>query len=410
MRTKCLPKRTAITITALIIASGFCIHILSQLIGYEITGQGYPSCKEPNIVKSNYTKQYISGCSVPMYTASYTGAVSSKRRGCSLCSNNVFKDFHKKSKGFVSDGWWNVLKTAGEIKYASFQTPFCSFSQSEVVSPYIENCFASHGIKKLIILGDSNAQRTFQGLMEILSPAIHDCILLKTEKYIFMPDIRYYLPNGTYRKEDLSIKNRRCRSCNAAQHRCHYETTNYLGLKQRHDIVLEYIPMNFINDTSIRIKNPLPNASPTNYTHEFVFRDYLRNEYPEVIVVVPPCIHEVKAGNHLRGIYIKKALTNLIRVVKKHAPKRTHVFWVPYHHVISVNETQHVLRCNDALYEALEYDLKDATSKMHATLDTYRISCPFVELRRPKDQYHMLPKWYELISRHLLEQICNGLS
>lgn len=124
---------------------------------------------------------------------------------------------------------------------------------------------------------------------------------------------------------------------------------------------------------------------------------------PNIIISIP-CGHEwVRLQRNQK--FIKESLRHVIRDVKKYIPNTTQIYWVPYHYVALSGAIQAIHLCNKFIFDSAREYFKDSKSNMHATLDTYQLSCPFKDLR--KDSYHLKPVWYEVFGRQILQHICN---
>lgn len=365
----------------------------------------FPPCDGSETLWMNYTETAGKECSVPVYEETNERLYAYKNDISVLCNRHIFRKYHEQRTCFVSQGSWNLLRLGGRIRHAYFRTPFCSFSHQDFNFSSLSKCFASQRVRRILTLGDSNGRRTFDALKDIVSSSLRNCRMVNREQYNFMPDMNYYLGPGNYTNTaSIIVQKRRCRTCGAVQYKCYYGKGT-----QNYSLITEHVPMNFILDGSIRIRDKIRNVQPTNFTHEFIMRDYLRDKIPSIIIVMIPCGHERTKLLQGKKQYVKEALRQYIKDIKKYIPASTQIYWVPYHYIpVQVPfKPAHVHLCNEMVFDAIRDDLRDPTSNMHATLNTFPLSCPFKELRTPGDPVHMNQKWYELFSRQILQQICN---
>lgn len=369
-----------------------------------------PICLAFDKLSSNVTNTTRKGCSMSVFTSRNPKDYYSQNSSCPLCTSALFKDYYRTHSAFISDGYWDVLASGNEWS-ATFRPPFCSFTHRDLDSNFIMDCFSRRRVRKIVTFGDSNGRRTFFGLKAILATTgIKQCELVKEEEDNYFTNISYYLPAGTNIPSGyVSIGKRGCHSCNGRQFRCFYEKKDLSGLSRNTSIVLEHLPLSRIFDSSVRIVNSIAGFKPTNYTQEFLFRDYLgQTGQPDVVIIVTPFIHEVFAGLEKHGkLGLKVMIRNLVAILKKYLPTSTQVYWVPSQFIFGGSALAAVRRCNQDLYEALKAEVGAEGDSMHGTFDLLSMSCPLVELSLGNDPYHMHPKWYEVIGKHLLELHCH---
>ena len=370
------------------------------------------SCTSFDKLSSSPKNTTRKNCSVSVFKSTHQTDYYSLNSSCPLCTSALFKKYYRTHSAFIgADGYWDILTSGNKIRSATFRPPFCSFTRRDLDPNLIRTCFSKRRIRKIVTLGDSNGRMTFFGLKAILAAVGFDrCQLVKAEEDSYSTNISYYLPAGTFIPPGfVKIETRGCHSCNARQFRCIYENKEGSRLDHNTSIVLEHLPLSRIFDSTVRIVKPIADLRPTNYTQEFLFRDYLRaTGQPDVVIIVTPFLHEVRAGLKRHGkVGLKGMIRNLVRILKKYLPKSTQVYWVPSQYVFGGSELEEVRRCNQDLYEALKAEVGAVRSRMHGTLDLLSLSCPFVELSMRGDPYHMNPKWYEMIGKYLMELICN---
>ena len=349
-------------------------------------------------------------CSVSVFKRANQTEYYSINSSSPLCTRSLFKKYYRTNSAFMAEGYWDILTFRNRIKSATFLPPFCSFTRPDLDLNYIRKCFLRRKIKKIVMLGDSIGKMTFTGVMAVLaSSGIRQCEVMKAEEDAFITNISYYLPHGTVIPPGyVNIDSRPCHSCDAEQLRCFYKSKNNFVFSQT-SIVFEFLPLNYFIDSSVRIVKPIAGFRPTNYTQEFLFRDYLGSTgQPDVVIIVAPFLHEVRAGLQRHGkAGLKGMIRNLVTILNKYLPKSTQVYWVPSHYVFGGTELEPVRRCNQDLFDALKTEFGAVGNRMHGTLDLLSLSCPLVELRLSYDYYHMQAKFYKVIGKHLLELLCN---
>lgn len=186
-----------------------------------------------------------------------------------MCNKHLFKKYHERSSSFLSQGSWNLFRVDGKIRHAYFRTPFYSFSRLNLSDTYLDKCFSTQRVRRILAMGDSNGRNTFDAVKDMISFSRGPCRMVKKEHCNFLPNMSYYLGPGDYSNtSDIILRNRNCRTCAAVQHECYYGKGN-----EKQSFILEHLPMNFIVEGSIQIRKGIKNAQPTDFTHEFILRD-----------------------------------------------------------------------------------------------------------------------------------------
>ena len=373
-----------------------------------------PSCTAFDRLSFSAKNTTRENCSVSVFKSTNQTEYYSLNSSCPLCTSALFKKQYRTHSAFIADGYWDVLTSGNKIRSATFRPPFCSFTRRDLDPNVIRTCFSKRRIRKIVALGDSIGRMTFTGMKAVLaSSGVKQCDPVKVEKEGYYMNISYYLPPGKYvsSSDFVSIGRRGCHSCYGRQFRCFYENMDTFGRVHNASVVLEYLPLGLMFDSSVRILKPIAGFRPTNYTQEFLFRDYLgKNGQPDVVIIVAPFLHEVRAKLERHGkAGLKGSIRNLERILNKYLPRSTQVYWVPSHYIFggSAAELEAVRRCNQDLYEVVNAEVGAEGNRMHGTLDQLSLSCPLVELSLRNDPVHMQPKWYEIIGKHLLELLCN---
>lgn len=348
----------------------------------------------------------VMNCSVLVYYSIDQNDSASKSGTCAPCDKDLFKKYHSYSSDFLSDGFWNIETRKGKPNHLSFQPSICKFSTNPLDSKFITRCLAKRNITKIIIMGSSNGKRLVKGLVAVLRVAINSCKIIRQERSTiddFWPDLRYFLGKRKYNlTTDVVSIRRRCMTCKSELNECRYKVEN----KSR-TLVLEHLAMNEVFGNNMRVIRTIEDIQSTNNSQDIIFKYYLKDNYPDVLILVMPCIHEIFAKNvegGKNGARLKVLLQQFLDLLKKTVPKSTQIFWVPSHYFYPP-DLEKVRLCNDILFEVLKDEISAPDSNMHATLNLFEIGCSMNWLR--VDFAHMAPTWYHVISRHLMEQLCN---
>lgn len=167
--------------------------------------------------------------------------------------------------------------------------------------------------------------------------------------------------------------------------------------------------MNVISSDQMRIIRTIDDIKPTNSSNEIIFKHYLKDNYPDNLFLIMPCIHEILAKN-LRGgksgFRLTKHLQQFVNLLKTTVPKTTQIFWVPSQYFFWADAAK-IRLCNKVLFDTLKDEFAAPNSNIHATLDVFELGCSMRRFRLKNDRPHMARIWYTIIARHLIEQICN---
>lgn len=363
-------------------------------------------CRSSFISNTVRNMTSVANCTVLVYHSINQNNSASRSGTCAPCDKDLFKKYHSYSSDFLSDGFWNIETKKGKPDHFSFQPSICKFSTNPLDSKFVTKCLAERNITKIIIMGASNGKRLFNGLVSVLSVAINSCKKIRQERSTlddFWPDLRYYLGKRKYNlTTDVVSVRRRCMTCKAELIKCHYKVNN-----KRRTLVLEHLAMNEVFGNNMRVIRTIEDIQSTNNSQDIIFKYYLKDNYPDVLILVMPCIHEILANNvegGKSGARLKVLLQQFLDLLKKTVPKSTQIFWMPSHYFSPPN-LEKVRLCNEILFQVLKDEISALDSNMHGTLNLFELGCTMKCLRA--DHAHMTPTWYDVISSHLMEQLCN---
>lgn len=371
------------------------------------------NCRLSFLSNGHQNMTLSSNCTVPVYLSSEGSSATVMAGSCVPCDRKSFKNYHSQSSNFLSDGFWNIDVVKEKPKHFSFQPSFCKFSTKDLDSAYIRKCLSEKNVTKIITMGDSNGKRTFIGLKTILSSGIQNCKLIREErggKDRFWPGLHYYLGSRKYNlSQDVGSYRRMCMTCRAELNRCSYNVVKNSTSNQKRTLILEHLAMNELFGNNMRVFRTIQDMKPTNYTQEIIFNYYLKNSYPDILILIVPCVHEILASNldgGNAGARMRGLLGQLLTLLKNTVPKSTHIYWIPAHYFYGQYQEKTIL-CNKILFETLKSELSAPDTNMHATLGLFEIGCPMKWLRSNKDTVHMNPTWYTVVASHLMQQFCN---
>lgn len=381
------------------------------------------------------------------------------------CTNELFRSYFRSCGRFVVDVEW----TSGGKAIGVDGEPFdrrrptlrpgfglvvpglCRFAEGDVdVESMVHRVLTR--FSKIVTLGDSNGSRLFEALARFFAGAVDaKCDLVKAEPVSFEPEVDYYdhhqniYGNWTAMTDDrtgapsvdrfveIVARRRNCHSCASRQVACRWSDDGHGG-DQR--LVLEHLAMTRLRDDFLRVvRRPSTSSSstlmtttlPTNWTQEFLLRDYLAVAgYPQILIIVMPFIHDLqhaatstaasdrKSGGDTDVVRrLKRDLVAFASLVERHVPT-TDVYWItsgplpalrmtPYHRY-----RHQVVECNDALFRVLRQRLIDRRSRYFGFLDLYRLAAHVGGLEIDGDPVHVKTVWYETVARFLVELIGNS--
>ena len=321
------------------------------------------------------------------------------------CQWKLFRNYYLRHNYFPDEGHWE-LRSRG-YKEDRFVPGMCQLDSQEDIDWFL----LTKDYQKIVTLGDSIGKRYFQAILGLISSPSMQCVTVRQESMndINMPDIRYFMkgkpvPDGLFR-----IKLRTCYTCGGRYVKCQKRIDVTKG-QRRHTLTLEHIPLTHLNDTTLtttdvaqRSTDPIPEV---NNTVEFYFRSYLRKELPDVLIIIPPFVHE----RAIQTVNAVASLNKLIDLVRKYIPRWVKVVWMPqtsewkYNNSISKKNRTSVheknCRLNEALFRLVKPSIVDPASNWYGFYDLQSVNCPLSFLT--KDGLHMDQFYYVAIMKHLL--------
>ncbi len=165
----------------------------------------------------------------------------------------------------------------------------------------------------------------------------------------------------------------------------------------------------------VNLRNLTGSTNLTSY-QEFVFRYFLKDSSPDIIIVPPPVNH-----GKFREIpyHFRLQLRSLKSLIDAWMPRSAQVYWLPgmaehenRRNVAEfVNRTlrgklasELILELNRRVYKELEPELLREAGRYFGFFDLFQASINRSEWSF--DGTHMQPFWYELIMSYLLQLFC----
>ncbi len=255
----------------------------------------------------------------------------------------------------------------------------------------------------LLLMGSSQMRLHKVGVVTVLQEVGYKCSTIEREYQVDRtPDPSYFAQKNTNMSEKLQVRPHHCSGCLSSTMAC---------VAPWGSIKLEYIGMDDILDSTVRFYNRKSREKSIETFQEFIFRQFLKDRYPDVLVI-SPTINHVK----FKGTTAKFALDlNYLRgLMHLYLPETTRVFWIPG--MAESEKTRHneqylrkrvdgwlasdkINHLNHVLYAQTEHELLNVSSSVYGFLDLYQAS-----LDRG-DWYHDEPIWYRTMAAYILELI-----
>ena len=324
------------------------------------------------------------------------------------CSTQSFLQFFTDFSTFPENGTWCRTSSHQEV----FKPSFCSFQEFD-----LGECLKKNHIHSVLVLGDSNGMRYFQGLRKMLIETAHvQCTLSKREQDGRHPPSKQYFLSSikSIPYSALSVSKRNCSSCKNQLYRCSSSAPN--NSHSDLHIQLEYNSMYSLNDTSLSYNDTTNQTASSVYTfQEFLFKIYLKDSYPDLVLICLPYNHE-----KLHGVsQVMARLKALVELVQQSRTYNSQVIWltttaeVEYMRLKKeyVNKryegmlaTDKIYQLNKATFDVLKPYLSHTRHKMSGFVNLVNMSRhrSFWSI----DGIHYKEIWYKHVITNLLSTLC----
>ena len=323
------------------------------------------------------------------------------------CSKTLFRQYFRACGYFPSGGKWLAVKHNGK-NVPQFQPNACHFQWPSTEA--LRQALSHNGSSHLLLLGASQMKRYTGGVLTVLRSAGFKCRIMKIAKQKDrIPDTRYFARGNMTLASMLQARGRYCSGCASSLHTC-----TVSGSK----INVEYIGMDDILDSSLRIYDRSARENCVETFQEFIFRIFLKDHYPDFLVVSA-------TPNHLKFKYSRTRfvmdLHYFIGLMRSYLPQTTRILWIPG---IAENEnaqrteknkrnfnkrvegmlaSERIDLLNHILYANIEKELINASSNIFGFLDLFQASVD--RMSWYVDRGHLKNTWYMTIAAYMLELI-----
>ncbi len=347
---------------------------------------------------------------------SVTAAVDHFSLGRPLCTNGIFRAYYRTRHGFPPPGQWTVRDPIVSAVYPVLSPDICSFPLEFTGGDFVKQCFQRKRLRSILIMGDSQGAHYSWGLRDILNQTFDDCEVMKFEnrtdgvKKSDNVDKRYFSDGNTSLESRMMIGVRWCGCCLSYKMRCQDRdiepfTFEYIGFHHMERFVMD-----------VNMGNMASGETNLISFHEFLFRHYLKDNTPDLIIFSPTV-------NHGKFRELPRQFRLQLRSLKSYidawTPAETEVYWLPgmAEHENRrtrqkyINKTKRgklatelILDLNNLVYKELEPDLLLENGRHFGFLDLFQASVNRSEWSY--DGIHMEPFWYDLIMSYLLQVFC----
>ncbi len=335
-----------------------------------------------------------------------------------LCSNALFRRYYRNHHAFPPPGDWVIRDDNVSEIFPVLKPEICSFSWNGLPPTVLRKCFKQHGIRSMLMLGDSQGVRYSWGMMAILNRTFPECKIIKIEDTggKKAADFRYFSDGDRKLLSRMKPDERNCVMCVSYQVIC----TNKHSRKGL--FRFEFIGMHHLSETVMQVdlgdkdQDGIPIMSSFQ---EFIFRYHLQRPHQPDLIVVPPPVNHAK----FQTVHKPRGFLDQIRGMKSlidtWMPDDTRVVWLPgmAEHESArgknkyVNKTwggklasEIVLDLNKILYEEMEPEFVGDAGKHFGFLDLFKATVGHGDWS--VDGVHMKPFWYELAMSYVMETFC----
>ncbi len=320
------------------------------------------------------------------------------------CSNALFREYYTACGYFPSGGRWDTVSYNDE-NVTKFKPTACYFQW-----PNTEKLRVSLNLEKyihLVLMGSSQMFRYSEGVIAVLQKVGYRCSLIQNEHQVDRtPDESYFKQKNISVSAKLQVRPHHCSGCASFIHSC----TASWG-----SIDVEYVAMDDILDSTVRLYNRESREKSIETYQEFVFRLFLKDRYPDVLVI-SPALNHVKFKDSARKFALD--LDYLIGLMRLYLPRQTRIFWIPgmgesegtrsgeqylFKKVDGVLASTKIDQLNHILYARTEHQLRNASSGINGFLDLYQASLDRGDWYQ--DGVHLQQVWYNTMAAYILELI-----
>ena len=293
-----------------------------------------------------------------------------------ICSEGFVRKYSSEQDYFPKGGTWYD---------SSYQPEVCRFTYKDFPAKQLRDCLGRMNVKKMTILGDSNGLRYFQAT-KMRIEKIMKCRVVKAERFSTLPDVNFFTSGTNLNATDIVVHPRDCEGCKSSLVYC---TDGNMTVQ------VEYVVMEFFLDTEVttvrnqwlkncRTDKVTQRCNQSNTYQEFIFGEYLKSNYPDVILLFSSNHDKARAGL----TKVRSDIAYLKMIINTYVPERTKVVWfskfsecqrmkpiiwknVTYE---NIKTNEQIVRLNRALFDILQPEFIRSDSKIVPFFDIYDMS------------------------------------
>ena len=302
-----------------------------------------------------------------------------------------------------------------------FHPDICQFQYLHPPIDYMKKCLIKKKIRKIVTTGDSNGKHYHAALIDILSKVMNlGCVNDKVEndgEDQFAMDVKYFMGNMTDSanlKVNVTLEKRMCRSCGGSMTKCHFNNE-----RSNESLIIEHIPLPHFQEISMKMLEEVNKLDKrTIYFPEFIFKHYMKDNYPDLLIIFAPFNHEKRRSS--QGT-VTRHTQYLLGILDKYLPSTTELYFIPTFHEFEPRKVwqnrqkkYEGLLANDMidslnamLFKSINDKLLQTSSNYHSFWDMGRVSDEKLA-DWMWDGMHMLPVWYKNTISQILQIVCAG--
>ena len=243
------------------------------------------------------------------------------------------------------------------------------------------------------------------------------CRTIRRERLAsFKPDIKYFTNRHQIDLTDFIFHSRDCSGCKSKMTKCSLN-----GRK----IKVDYVGMEFVLDTEIttyrnfhdkKSCKPGQQCFQSNTYQEMIFREYLKHQYPDVIMLFQNSHDRMRKSlavfdaninylvNFLENVVPLNTTVVWLSEVEEYLPKKK-ALWRNVTFEGGFNNSEHIHEINKRLFNAIKPIVGKPNSNMHGFFDLQKLSHTVLPYWS-KDGVHVNPSWYRIIVSYIMQTLC----
>ncbi|ELU08901.1 hypothetical protein CAPTEDRAFT_206977 [Capitella teleta] len=334
----------------------------------------------------------------------------------SLCTDADIKEFLK-TNGQLPTGRWDTKTnlSASTMEGTWFKLDLeCSMDSANMTSDRLRSCLLPKKRNHIMTIGDSNGKAYFNAISRIVRSSM-SCELKREEhinKTTKHRDAAYFKKTDSDGVQyTFQVDRGRCWTCQSILYECTSGDRN---------LTLEHIGSHtlLLDGVNITIKRGNEKHIIRISFQDFIFRYYMKDNYPDVFFVFPPFNHVCRYSNPNTN---RNRLSTFVDLLHQYLPTSTKVYWISAFREIEERRpkklafqmvngepaTEGIKRLNQILLDILKSSWSDPESNDFATWDMMQASEGLESWS--KDGVHMRPLWYKRMALGFLNLHCNSL-